>query len=228
MKIEIRSITLILCFLESGTPIYNKAIIRKEIEMKKRKGLIFSLVLAILLGACEQNDKEEAKSEEEKVMDTIVQTVDEKDFLSASMSDTPRTVDLEIADTVNTSKLKKAINTQLKNQDIRPYTINISQRDMDIVKIENRWDNIYSYILEGLFHKKGYKGFSMRADIELNQSIPFAIYTPINSTDSGAKEFGKKIEKEIDNLLKTPQAQKWIENDLYTIEVYSQDKQKIN
>ncbi|PGA50091.1 DUF4030 domain-containing protein, partial [Bacillus pseudomycoides] len=119
-------------------------------------------------------------------------------------------------DTVNTSKLKKEINTQLKNQDIRPYTINVSQRDMDIVKIENRWDEIYSYIFEELFHKKGYKGFSLRAYIELSQPIRFAIYTPINSTDSGAKEFGKKIEKEIDNLLKTPQAKKWIENDLYT------------
>ncbi|MEH7053193.1 DUF4030 domain-containing protein, partial [Bacillus pseudomycoides] len=30
------------------------------------------------------------------------------------------------------------------------------------------------------------------------------------------------------NLLKTQQAQKWIENDLYTIEVYSQDNQRIN
>ncbi|AIK39180.1 DUF4030 domain-containing protein [Bacillus pseudomycoides] len=196
--------------------------------MKKGKGLLLPLLLATLLSACQQNDKEEAKSEESKVMDTIMETIDEKDFLSASMSDTPRTVDLEIADTVNTSKVKKEINARLKNQDIRPYTINVSQRNMDIVKIENRWDNIYSYIYEELFQKKGYKGFSMRAYIELNQPTPFAIYTPINSTDTGAKELGKKIEKEIDNLLKTPQAQKWIEDDLYTIEVYSQDNQRIN
>ncbi|WP_018781866.1 DUF4030 domain-containing protein [Bacillus sp. 95MFCvi2.1] len=196
--------------------------------MKKGKGLLLPLLLATLLSACQQNDKEEAKSEESKVMDTIMETIDEKDFLSASMSDTPRTVDLEIADTVNTSKVKKEINARLKNQDIRLYTINVSQRNMDIVKIENRWDNIYSYIYEELFQKKGYKGFSMRAYIELNQPTPFAIYTPINSTDTGAKELGKKIEKEIDNLLKTPQAQKWIEDDLYTIEVYSQDNQRIN
>ncbi|WP_017154583.1 DUF4030 domain-containing protein [Bacillus bingmayongensis] len=196
--------------------------------MKKRKGLILPLVLAILFGACQQSDLEESKSEDSKVMDTVMDTVDKKDFLSATVDDKTKIVELEIADTVNTSELKKNINTQLKSQYIRPYTINVSQRDMDIVKIENRWDNISSYIVEELFHKKGYKGFSIRAYIELNQSIPFAIYTPINSTDSGAKEFGKKIEKEIDNLLKTPQAQKWIENDLYTIEVYSQDNQKIN
>ncbi|PHE85588.1 hypothetical protein COF81_29145 [Bacillus pseudomycoides] len=62
--------------------------------MNKGKGLLLPLLLATLLSACQQNDKEEAK-----VMDTIMETVDEKDFLSASMSDTPRTVDLEIADT---------------------------------------------------------------------------------------------------------------------------------
>ncbi len=79
---------------------------------------------------------------------------------------------------------------------------------MDIVKIEHRWGNIYSYVYEELLTKKGYKDFSMRAYIELNQPIPFAIYTPINSTDSEAKAFGKKIENEIDTLLKTPEAQK--------------------
>ncbi|WP_439741633.1 DUF4030 domain-containing protein [Bacillus pseudomycoides] len=196
--------------------------------MNKGKGLLLPLLLTIVLSSCQQSDIEEEKSEDSKVMDTVMNTVNKKDFLSASVDDTSRFVDLEIADTVNTSKLKKEINTQLKNQDIIPYTINVSQRDMDIVKIENRWVEIYSYIIEELFHKKGYKSFSLRAYIELSQPIRFAIYTPINSTDSGAKEFGKKIEKEIDNLLKTPQAKKWIENDLYTIEVYSQDNQKIN
>ncbi|WJE55816.1 DUF4030 domain-containing protein (plasmid) [Bacillus cereus] len=196
--------------------------------MNKGKGLLLPLLLTIVLSSCQQSDIEEAKSEGSKVMDIVGNTVNKKDFLSSSVDDKARVVDLEIADTVNTSKLKKEISIQLKNQDIRPYTINISQRDMNIVKIENRWDRILSYIFEELFHKKGYKGFSMRAYVESGQPIPFAIYTPINSADSGAKEFGEKIEKEIDDLLKTQQAQKWIENDLYTIEVYSQDNQRIN
>lgn len=82
--------------------------IREENKMKKGKELLALLFSLVLLCSC-QNDKEEAKSEESKVMDTIMETVDDKDFLSASMSDTPRTVDLEIADTVNTSKLKKRL-----------------------------------------------------------------------------------------------------------------------
>ncbi|MBC6972689.1 DUF4030 domain-containing protein [Bacillus sp. Xin] len=197
--------------------------------MKKRKGVILPLVLAILLGACQQSDKEEAKSEEEKVMDTIVETVDEKDFLSAAMSDTPRTVDLEIADTVNTSKLKKVINTQLKNQDVRPYTINVSQRNMDIVKKERRWSEVYSSIFDEVFTKNGYKGFGIRPiNFESNQPFILAINSTIHSSDPQAKELGKKIEKQISDLLKTKKVKQWIENDSYTIEIFSQDKQKLN
>ncbi|PEI33110.1 hypothetical protein CN680_17075 [Bacillus pseudomycoides] len=197
--------------------------------MKKGKGLLLPLLLATLLSACQQNDIEEAKSEEEKVMDTIVETVDEKDFLSASMSDTPRTVDLEIADTVNTSKLKKAINTQLKNQEIRPYTINVSQRNMDIVKKERRWSEVYSSIFDEVFTKNGYKGFGIRSvNFESNQPVILAIHTTINNSEPGAKDFGKKIEKQISDLLKTKKVKQWIENDSYTIEIFSQDNQKLN
>ncbi|PEP50112.1 DUF4030 domain-containing protein [Bacillus pseudomycoides] len=197
--------------------------------MNKGKGLLLPLLLATLLSACQQNDKEEAKSEEAKVMDTIMETVDEKDFLSASMSDTPRTVDLEIADTVNTSKLKKAINTQLKNQDIRPYTINVSQRNMDIVKKERRWSEVYSSIFDEVFTKNGYKGFGIRSvNFESNQPVILAINSTIHSSDPQAKELGKKIEKQISDLLKTKKVKQWIENDSYTIEIFSQDSQKLN
>ena len=196
--------------------------------MKKRKELFVLLFSLTLVCSC-QNDKEEAKSEEAKVMDTIMETVDEKDFLSASMSDTPKTVDLEIADTVNTSKLKKTINTQLKNQGIRPYTINVSQRNMDIVKKERRWSEVYSSIFYEVFTKNGYKGFGIKeVNFESNQPFTLAIHTTINNSDPGAKDFGKKIEKEIDDLLKTKKVKKWIENDSYTVEIYSQDEQKIN
>lgn len=126
--------------------------------MKKGKELFVLLFSLALLCSC-QNDIEESKSEDSKFLDTVMNTVNKKDFLSASVDDKTRVVDLEIADTVNRSKVKKEINTQLKKQDIRPYTINVSQRNMDIVKIENRWDMIYSYINEELFQKKDTKVF---------------------------------------------------------------------
>lgn len=195
--------------------------IKERIKMKKGKELFVLLFSLALLCSC-QSDKEEAKSEEAKVMDTIMETVDEKDFLSASMSDTPRTVDLEIADTVNTSKLKKVINFQLKNQDIKPYTINVSERNMDIVKKERQWSKVYSSIFNEVFTKNGYKGFGIQpVNFESNQPFPLAIHTTINNSDPGAKDLGKKIEKEVDDLLKTTKVNKWIENDSYTVEIYT-------
>ncbi|KFN04710.1 DUF4030 domain-containing protein [Bacillus clarus] len=196
--------------------------------MKKGKGLLLPLLLATLLSACQQNDKEEAKSEGSEVMDTVQNIVGKKGFRGATVDDKTKIVDLEMVGNENENKLKQEINTQLKNQNIKPYTINVSQTSMTIAKIEDRWDMIYSLIYEELFKKNGYKDFSMKAYIELKQPILFAIYTPINSTDSDVREFGKKIEKEVDDLLKTPEAQKWIKNDAYTIEIYSRDKQKIN
>ncbi len=97
---------------------------------------LFSPLLLVLLlcAACQQSEVEESKSEDSKVMNIVMNVVNKKGFLSASLDDKTRTVDLEIADTENASKVKKEINAQLKNQDIRPYTINVSQKNMDIVK----------------------------------------------------------------------------------------------
>ncbi|PED71426.1 hypothetical protein CON97_14170, partial [Bacillus pseudomycoides] len=55
-----------------------------------------------------------------------------------------------------------------------------------------------------------------------------AIHTTINNSEPGAKDFGKKIEKQISDLLKTKKVKQWIENDSYTIEIFSQDNQKLN
>ncbi|WOA60985.1 DUF4030 domain-containing protein [Bacillus mycoides] len=196
--------------------------------MKSGKTL-FTLLFSLVLLCSFRIEKGEEKSEESKVMDTIMETVGDKDFLSASMNDTPGTVDLEIADNVNSNKIKKAINAQLKNQDIRPYTINVSQRNMDIVKKEHRWSEVYASIFHEVFTKSGYKGFGIQpVNFESNQPFTLAIHTTINNKDLGAKDFGKKIEKEINDLLKTKKVKKWIENDSYTVEIYNQDEQKIN
>ncbi|MDT3499136.1 DUF4030 domain-containing protein [Bacillus toyonensis] len=57
-------------------------------------------------------------------------------------------------------------------------------------------------------------------NIEVEQPYVLTINTKISSADPGAKEFGKKLEKE--------EVSKWIKGDSYTIEIYSNDKQKIN
>ncbi|MCP1124131.1 DUF4030 domain-containing protein [Bacillus sp. 3103sda1] len=93
---------------------------------------------------------------------------------------------------------------------IRPYTINVSQKNMDIVKKEHRRDRIYGDIFNEVFMKRGYKDFTIRQANVLNQPITIAINTTINISDPGAKEFGKKIEKEVDDLLNTKKVKKWV------------------
>ncbi len=59
-------------------------------------------------------------------MEAVNKTVNKKSFVSAAIWDeNTRRLDIEIADTEDSSKVKKEINNRLKNQGIKPYTINI-------------------------------------------------------------------------------------------------------
>ncbi|PEL40939.1 DUF4030 domain-containing protein [Bacillus toyonensis] len=197
--------------------------------MGKRKILCVSLLSLALLCSC-QGNTEEPKSEGSKVMDVVNKTVNKKSFVSAAIWDeNTRRLDIEIADTEDSSKVKKEINNRLKNQGIKPYTINIKERDMKVVEKEKIWNKVTGSILESIFTKNEYKGSEIhQMNIEVEQPYVLTINTKISSADPGAKEFGKNLEKEINDLFKTEEVSKWIKGDSYTIEIYSNDKQRIN
>lgn len=197
--------------------------------MGKAKVLCVSLLSLALLCSC-QGNTEESKSEGSKVMEAVNKTVNKKSFVSAAIWDeNTRRLDVEIADTEDSSKVKKEINNRLKNEGIKPYTINIKERDMKIVEKEKRWNKVTGSILGNLFTKNEYKGSEIhQMNIESEQPYVLTINTKISSADPGAKEFGKKLEKEITDLFKTEEVSKWIGSDSYIIEIYSNDKQKIN
>ncbi|MGS2751080.1 DUF4030 domain-containing protein [Bacillus zanthoxyli] len=197
--------------------------------MGKGKILCVSVLSLALLCSC-QGNTEEPKSEGSKVMDAVNKTVNKKSFVSAAIWDeNTRRLDIEIADTEDSSKVKKEINNRLENQGVKPYTINIKERDMKIVEKEKRWNKVTGSILENIFTKNEYKGSEIhRMNIEEKQPNVLIINTKISSANPDAKEFGKKLEKEITDLFKTEEVSKWIGSDSYTIEIYSKDKQKIN
>ena len=100
---------------------------------------------------------------------------------------------------------------------------------MKIVEKEKRWNKVTGSILGNIFTKNEYKGSEIhQMNIEAEQPYVLTINTKISSADPNAKEFGKKLEKEITDLFKTEEVSKWIGKDSYTIEIYSNDKQKIN
>lgn len=197
--------------------------------MGKGKILCVSVLSLVLLCSCQSNT-EESKSEGSKVMDVVNNTVNKKTFISAAIWDeNTRRLDIEIADTEDSSKVKKEISNRLKNQGIKPYTINIKERDMKVVEKEKIWNKVTGSISENIFTKNEYKGSEIhQMNIEVEQPYILTINTKISSADPGAKEFGKKLEKEITDSFKTKEVSKWIGGDSYTIEIYSNDKQRIN
>lgn len=197
--------------------------------MGKGKILCVSVLSLVLLCSCQSNT-EEPKSEGSKVMDVVNNTVNKKSFISAAIWDeNTRRLDIEIADTEDSSKVKKEISNRLKNQEIKPYTINIKERDMKVMEKEKIWNKVTGSISENIFTKNEYKGSEIhQMNIEVEQPYVLTINTKISSADPGAKEFGKKLEKEITDSFKTKEVSKWIGGDSYTIEIYSNDKQRIN
>ncbi|KAA0780805.1 DUF4030 domain-containing protein [Bacillus sp. BPN334] len=102
--------------------------------MGKGKFLCVSVLSLALLCSCHGNT-EETKSEGSKVMEAVNKTVNKKSFVSAAIWDeNTRRLDIEIPNTEDSSKVKIEINNRLKNQGVKPYTINIKERDMKIVE----------------------------------------------------------------------------------------------
>ena len=54
------------------------------------------------------------------------------------------------------------------------------------------------------------------------------IKTKIRDDEVGEREFGQKIEKEVEGVLKTEAVKKWIGNDSYAIGIYDIEDRKIN
>lgn len=197
--------------------------------MRKVKTICVPLLSLALLCSC-QSDTGESKSEGSKVMDAVNKTVNKKSFVSAAIWDeNTRRLDLEIANTEDSTKVRNDINKLLDKEGVQPYTINIKEKDMKIVEIEKRWNKVTGAIFEKIFTKNEYKGSVVeQINFETKQPYNMIINTKISNSDSGAKEFGKKLEKEINDLLKTKEVSEWIGKDSYVIEIYSKEKQKIN
>ncbi|MBE5106705.1 DUF4030 domain-containing protein [Bacillus thuringiensis] len=197
--------------------------------MRKGKKLIVFVIPLVLLCACE-SEIEESKSEDSIVMDIATATVKEESFFSAAIRDeNARILDLEIADSENANEIKKEINKRLQIQGIMSYKVNIAQRNKEVSNADRRWELVFGHIFDNVFRKNGYEGFGIQQiNYKMNRPVTIDIKTKISNDDVEAKEFGEKIEKEVEDVLKTEEVKKWIENDPYVIGIYNINDQKIN
>ncbi|WP_305928029.1 DUF4030 domain-containing protein [Bacillus mycoides] len=199
--------------------------------MKKSK-FIFPLLLSslMLIGSCQQIDNVEAsQSEDSKVLDTVHNVIDDKNFLSATVDDKAKFLDLRISDTEIPKKVEEEINKELKKKKITSYTINIVQEDIKLAKKEHRWELFSMNLVDDLLSKPEYKGTTITSDIkDLKQPVTLTINTPVTGIDLDAKEYAKKLEQNINDIMKLEKNKKLIVEDSYVIQIYNKDHQLIN
>ncbi|MBW3496663.1 DUF4030 domain-containing protein [Bacillus sp. FDAARGOS_1420] len=199
--------------------------------MKKSK-FVFPLLFSslMLISSCQQIDNVEAsQSEDSKVMDTVHNVVDDKKFLSATVDNKAKSLDLRISDTEIPKKVEEEINKELKKKKITSYTINIVQEDIKLAKKEYRWELFSMNLVDDLLSKPEYKGTTITSDIkDLKQPVTLTINAPVTGIDLDAKEYAKKLEQNINDIMKLEKNKKLIVEDSYVIQIYNKDHQLIN
>lgn len=134
-------------------------------------------------------------------------------------------------DIPNTEKrigeIKKIVNESLKEKNIDSYSIKINKIDLAQREKEAKWNEMFNVIIEGLSAKKEYQvtGFAYSFHPAPLQII---IKTSIKTTDKDADEKVRKIEKTINEFLKSEEIQSKIGGDSYKIIIRGKDKQRIN
>ncbi|MGF9816398.1 DUF4030 domain-containing protein [Bacillus toyonensis] len=199
--------------------------------MKKSKfvlPLLFSSLM--LISSCQQIDNVEAsQSEDSKVLDTVHNVIDDKNFLSATVDDKAKFLDLRISDTETPKIVEEEINKELKEKKITSYTINIVQEDIKLAKKEHRWELFSFNLVDDLLSKPEYKGTTITIDMkDVKQPVTLTINTPVTGIDLDAKEYAKKLDQNINDVMKIEKNKKLIVEDSYVIQIYNKDHQLIN
>lgn len=122
------------------------------------------------------------------------------------------------------NEVEKTIIEYTKKNKYKGYKINITNENMNLVKV-NKGAQITPTIAEKLMSKKKYKvtgvGFK-------ENPLTFTVNTSILSTDPKAKDLGIVIEKIIVDTIKTEKIKSLIGNESYNIIINSKDRKKIN
>ncbi|MGA4501044.1 DUF4030 domain-containing protein [Bacillus bombysepticus] len=199
--------------------------------MKKSK-FVFPLLFSslMLIGSCQQIDSVEAsQSEGSRVLDSVHNVVTDKNFLSATVDDDAKFLNLRISDTETPKEVEEKIDKELKKKKITSYTINIVQEDVKLAKKEHRWELFSFNLIDDLLSKPEYKGTTIISNSkDSNAPVTLTINTPIVGNESTAKEHAKRLEQDINNAMKTEENKKLVKKDTYIIQIYNSDNQLIN
>jgi hypothetical protein len=184
----------------------------------------------MLIGSCQQIDSVEAsQSEGDRVLDSVHNVVTDKNFLSATVDDDAKFLDLRISDTEKPKKKLRGKSIKIKEEKKNTsYTINIVQEDVKLEK-KHRWELFSFNLIDDLLSKPEYKGTTIKSNSkDSNGPVTLTINTPIVGNESTAKENAKRLEQDINNAMKTDENKKLVKKDTYIIQIYNSDNQLIN
>ncbi|WP_445505990.1 DUF4030 domain-containing protein [Niallia sp. 03190] len=178
----------------------------------------------------EQEQKEFEKTTKEfNIIHPVIQKeLAARNFnVASSMSYDPQTIILYIPNTENrTEELKQVVNDIFKRYKMEHVSLSIKKVDMVKRDQEKRLIDILHIIEEDLMGKKEYKVHMLGYSVHLKPQI--LVYTTLSSSDKNAKEFGKQLEKVIDDFLSSDSIKEKVKNDPYEIKIYSKNNQRIN
>ncbi|PLR78339.1 hypothetical protein CU633_05890 [Bacillus sp. V3-13] len=208
--------------------------IAREILQSRKYDAYTQKVMLYKESKDEVDEKEEMKRKEfdleyERIHNVVTKELKRRDYdvLSLSMSDSPKTIQIEIPDTeTRIVELKKEVNHILNENKIDAIPLNVKKIDMKKREQDKKWIEILNIVGEDLLGKKEYKVTTVGYSIEPEPEIQAFITLP--SSDENAKVFAKQIEKVIGDFLKSEQMKSKIGNDTYHITIYSQDNKIIN
>ncbi len=124
-------------------------------------------------------------------------------------------------------EIKGVVQQILKEKHLSNFTIKFYRIDPVKEEADKRWRPVIDAITTGLLGEKDYKVKSVGYSF-YPSPLTLTIKTTINSTDPNAKVLALKIEKTIQNFIKSDEVKEKVKKDPYKIKIYSNDHKKIN
>lgn len=196
---------------------------------------------AVKVSKYEENEPDISDADKErmeanfKLSETIQQTMEKHGYDNLSLggifsfNESDQSIRLEVPDTELESKIKEmkeVIGDAVAKADFGEYSIEIKKVDMKKRDQDMRWSNILTLVGEDLMGKDEYKVTGIAYTV--NPKPEIIIKTSVSSSDSDAAEYGKNMEKIIQDFLASEEMKEKVKDDPYIITIRSKDKKKLN
>ena len=116
---------------------------------------------------------------------------------------------------------------EILNKNHHKAPVTVSYYDKQIVDRRERWLKLLPYFNEGFLLGKEYNIERIRTNAT-EKNVIIDIYTYFLTKDKSKEEIARAIKRSLDQFLQSDEINMLVQNDTYTINIYSAGKKKIN